>query len=85
MANRAEECFKQAVETEPQDAMALSQYADFLWTVRDDLWGAEERYQQAMAVEPSSHYHSSKYAAFLWNTGGSETCFLMDSPSDDHN
>ncbi|XP_030492204.2 uncharacterized protein LOC115708141 [Cannabis sativa] len=77
--NRAEECFRRAVEAEPPDAEALSRYADFLWIVRKDLWGAEERYQQAMAMESNNSYHASKYANFLWSTGGDETCFPLDS------
>ncbi|XP_062092526.1 uncharacterized protein LOC133798302 [Humulus lupulus] len=83
--NRAEECFRRAVEAEPPDAEALSRYADFLWIVRKDLWGAEERYQQAMAVESDNPYHASKYANFLWSTGGDETCFPLDSSHENYN
>ncbi|KAK9283473.1 hypothetical protein L1049_011719 [Liquidambar formosana] len=68
--DRAEECFKRAVEVEPPDAEALSQYANFLWMVRKDEWGAEERYQQALAAEPHNPFYASKYASFLWNSGG---------------
>lgn len=60
------------------DALALSQYAEFLWMVRKDYWGAEERYLEAMAVEPKNRYHASKYANFLWSTGGKDTCFPLD-------
>lgn len=74
---RAEECFKQAIETELPDAEALSKYANFLWVIRKDLWGAEQRYLQAMAVEPDNTYHASIYADFLWSTGGEETCFPL--------
>lgn len=75
--NRAEECFKRAVEVEPEDGEALNQYANFLWMVRKDLWGAEERFLQAMAAEPGNPYHVSNYATFLWNTGGGDTCFPL--------
>lgn len=64
------------MQAEPPDAEALSRYAEFLWKVRKDLWGAEERYQQALAAESGNPYYASKYANFLWNTGGEETCFL---------
>ncbi|PON69050.1 Tetratricopeptide-like helical domain containing protein [Parasponia andersonii] len=83
--NRAEECFRRAVEAEPPDAETLSRYAEFLWIVRKDLWGAEERYQQAMAVESDNPYHASKYANFLWSTGGDETCFPLDSSHENYN
>lgn len=82
---RAEECFKRAIQSDPPDAEALSQYADFLWLVRKDLWAAEETYQQAMAAEPNSSSYASKYASFLWNTGGEETCFPLSSSQDDYN
>ncbi|RVW81289.1 hypothetical protein CK203_038128 [Vitis vinifera] len=75
--DRAEECFKRAVEVEPEDGEALNQYANFLWMVRKDLWGAEERFLQAMAAEPGNPYHVSNYATFLWNTGGGDTCFPL--------
>ncbi|KAK4353190.1 hypothetical protein RND71_028708 [Anisodus tanguticus] len=69
---QVEECFKRAVQVEPPDAEVLCQYANFLWTVRKDVWGAEERYQQALASEPRNSYYASTYANFLWNTGASQ-------------
>lgn len=81
-ACRAEECFKRAMHQEAVDAEGLSRYADFLWMVRKDLWGAEERYQQAVAAEPGNPYYASKYANFLWSTGGEETCFPPNKPYD---
>lgn len=63
----------------PPDAETFSQYADFLWLVKKDLWSAEEVYQQAMEAAPNSHYYASKYAHFLWRTGGEGTCFPLDS------
>lgn len=77
--NRAEECFRRAAQAEKPDAEALSRYADFLWHVRNDIWGAEERYLQAVSAEPSSPYYASKYASFLWNTGGTDTCYPLES------
>lgn len=77
--DRAEECFKRAVQVEPPDAESMSHYANFLWIVRKDLWGAEEKYIQAMAADPDNSYYASRYANFLWNTGGEETCFPLDT------
>ncbi|KAL3523952.1 hypothetical protein ACH5RR_016786 [Cinchona calisaya] len=77
--DRAEECFKRAIQAELPDAESLSRYADFLWTVRKDLWRAEDTYLQALSIEPENPYHASKYANFLWNTGGEETCFPLDA------
>jgi len=79
---RAEECFKRAIQLDPGDAEVISQYANFLWLVREDLWGAEERFQQAMAAEPENSFHASRYASFLWNTGAEDTCYPLDSPQD---
>ena len=71
--DRAEECFKRAIQVEPLDAESLSRYADFLWIVRKDFWRAEDTYLQALSIEPENSYLASKYANFLWNTGGEET------------
>lgn len=76
---RAEECFRRAAQAEKPDAEALSLYADFLWYVRNDIWGAEERYLQAISAEPSSPYYASRYARFLWRTGGTDTCYPLES------
>ncbi|XP_073296916.1 uncharacterized protein [Primulina huaijiensis] len=78
--DRAEECFKRAVQIPPPDAECLSLYANFLWTVRRDIWGAEEIFLQALAAEPENSYYASRYANFLWNTGGEETCFPSNRP-----
>ncbi|XP_050148788.1 uncharacterized protein LOC126623847 [Malus sylvestris] len=77
--DRAEECFRRAVQGEKPDAEALTRYADFLWIVRKDLWGAEERYQQAVAEEPDNPYYASRYANFLWSTGAEDTCFPLST------
>ncbi|KAL6531033.1 hypothetical protein OROHE_014102 [Orobanche hederae] len=73
--DRAEECFKRAIQVFPPDAESLSQYGNFLWLVRRDVLGAEERFLQALAIEPDNAYYASRYANFLWSTGGEETCF----------
>ena len=78
---RAEECFKRAIQLDSTDAEVMIQYANFLWVVRKDLWGAEERFQQAMAAEPDNSFYASKYASFLWSTGGDDTCYPLDSPT----
>ncbi|KAL3834862.1 hypothetical protein ACJIZ3_009598 [Penstemon smallii] len=77
--DRAEECFKRAVQVLPPDAESLNQYAIFLWKVRKDFWGAEERFIQALAAEPENSYYASRYANFLWTTGGEETCFPLNN------
>ncbi|XP_074287234.1 uncharacterized protein LOC141612370 [Silene latifolia] len=78
--DRAEECYKRAIQLDQSDAEVISLYANFLWVVRKDLWGAEKRFQQAVAAEPDNSYHASKYASFLWSTGGEETCYPIDPP-----
>ncbi|XP_073146277.1 uncharacterized protein [Henckelia pumila] len=80
--DRAEECYKRAVQVMPPDAEALSLYANFLWMVRNDLWQAEERYLQALAAEPDNSFYASRYANFLWTTGGEDTCYpINDLPN----
>lgn len=63
---------------EPPDAESHVLYAEFLWKVRNDLWGAEEKYLEAVAAEPENTYRISKYAEFLWRTGGKDTCYPLD-------
>ncbi|XP_047319606.1 uncharacterized protein LOC124923684 [Impatiens glandulifera] len=75
---RSEEYFMKACKVDPVDAEALNKYAIFLWKVKKDLWAAEENYQKAISAEPSNSYYSANYAHFLWNTGGDETCYLLN-------
>ncbi|PPR89331.1 hypothetical protein GOBAR_AA31355 [Gossypium barbadense] len=75
---RAEECFKRAIEVEPQDAEALGLYADFLWQVRNNEWAAEEMYIQAAEADTKNPFQASKYANFLWSTGCQGICLLFD-------
>lgn len=77
--DRAEECFKRAVQVVPFDPETAAQYANFLWTVRQDFWAAEERFLQALTTEPGNPYFASRYASFLWHTGGEETCFPLNN------
>ncbi|TYI78352.1 hypothetical protein E1A91_D06G205300v1 [Gossypium mustelinum] len=76
--DRAEECFKRAIEVEPQDAEALGLYADFLWQVRNNEWEAEEMYIQAAEADTKNPFQASKYANFLLSTGCQGICFLFD-------
>ncbi|EYU41270.1 hypothetical protein ABFS82_06G136200 [Erythranthe guttata] len=76
--DRAEECFKRAVQLSPGDAECLSRYADFLWIVRGEDTIAEEMFLEAMAIEQHNSYYYAMYARFLWRTGGDETCFLLN-------
>ncbi|KAI3977703.1 hypothetical protein MKX01_009588 [Papaver californicum] len=76
--NRAEEMFLRSMKVEPVDAEVLSRYALFLWHQRTDIDAAEENLLAAIDVDPST-YHKSTYAWFLLKTGGSDTCFSLDS------
>lgn len=75
---RAEYYFKRALGMKPADAEALSRYASFLWLARNDMEAAEETYLEAIAADPSNPYYAANYAGFLWNTGGEDTCYLLD-------
>nr|AAF79562.1 F22G5.38 [Arabidopsis thaliana] len=83
--NRAEKYFKRAAKAEPADAEALNKYATFLWRARNDIWRAEETYLEAISADPTNSVYSANYAHFLWNTGGDETCFPLDAPSQQNN
>lgn len=76
---RAEECFKCAIEVDPQDVEALGLYADFFWHVRNDHWRAEEMYLQAITSDSKKSFPTLKYANFLWSTGGEGTCLAFDA------
>ncbi|KAG7633554.1 Tetratricopeptide repeat-containing domain [Arabidopsis suecica] len=75
---RAENCFKKAIESEDVDAETYSKYAIFLWKVRNDLWAAEENFLEAISADPTNSFYAANYANFLWNTGGEETCFPLE-------
>lgn len=64
---RAEEYFRRSVKAKPEDAEALSRYADFLWLVRKKKLEAEAKYLEAMDADPFNCHHRSKYVSFLWN------------------
>ncbi|AEE28100.1 Tetratricopeptide repeat (TPR)-like superfamily protein [Arabidopsis thaliana] len=83
--DRAEKYFKRAAKAEPADAEALNKYATFLWRARNDIWRAEETYLEAISADPTNSVYSANYAHFLWNTGGDETCFPLDAPSQQNN
>lgn len=84
--DRAEEYFKRGSKVEPKDAEALSKYANFLWEIRKDLWGAEQILLEAIAIDPLNSFYAATYANFLWNTTTTSTsdeddaCFPFDSP-----
>ncbi|KAF8396909.1 hypothetical protein HHK36_018544 [Tetracentron sinense] len=80
--DRAEDYFKRAIQVEPPDAESFSRYASFLWEVRKDMEAAEETYLEAIAADPGNSAHAANYAHFLWNTGGEDTCYLLDDSND---
>ena len=43
--------YRRAIDADPTDARALRNYADFLWTVRNDHDRAEEMYRRAIDAE----------------------------------
>ncbi|CAH2065101.1 unnamed protein product [Thlaspi arvense] len=77
--DRAEKCFKKAIEAEEVDAETYSKYAVFQWKVRKDLWAAEENFLEAISADPTNSFYAANYANFLWQTGGEETCFPLES------
>ncbi|KAG5393135.1 hypothetical protein IGI04_023098 [Brassica rapa subsp. trilocularis] len=77
--DRAEKCFKKAIESGEADAEAYSKYAIFQWKVRNDLWAAEENFLEAISADPTNSFYAASYANFLWQTGGEETCFPLES------
>ncbi|CAF1708919.1 uncharacterized protein BNAC03G56410D [Brassica napus] len=82
--DRAEKCFKKAIESGEADAEAYSKYAIFQWKVRKDLWAAEENFLEAISADPTNSFYAASYANFLWQTGGEETCFPLESSDSPH-
>ena len=50
--DRAEEKYRRAIETDPDDADALGDYANFLADYRGDYDRAEEMYRRFIEVDP---------------------------------
>ena len=66
----AELFLRRALDGDPENAINIGNYANFLWNVRDDYDRAEKLYQQALAVDPSNGNVLGNYAYFRWKIRG---------------
>ncbi|KAE8693062.1 zinc finger family protein [Hibiscus syriacus] len=63
---RTELLYQMELSQEPNNAVFLSNYAQFLYLVAHDYDRAEEYFKKAIGVEPADAEAYSKYASFLW-------------------
>lgn len=77
--DKADHYFRRAVQVTQVDVECLSLYANFLWRAKNDLSAAENTYLMAIDHDPNNSALAANYANFLWNTGGEDTCFLLDA------
>jgi tetratricopeptide (TPR) repeat protein len=64
---RADEIYARAIAANPEDALALGNYAAFLDSALGDSDRAEEFFERSIAADPERKYHLGNYAAFLAN------------------
>jgi len=65
--NRAENRYKQAIKTDPNNTDALHSYANFLTNIRHDHDRADELYRYAIKTDPENTDTLHSYANFLTN------------------
>ncbi|XP_020571212.1 uncharacterized protein LOC110018283 [Phalaenopsis equestris] len=58
--------YRIALAENPDNALLLSNYAQFLYTVHRDHERAEEYFRRAVRAEPAEAETLSRYASFLW-------------------
>ncbi|KAM1439488.1 hypothetical protein ACFX13_013046 [Malus domestica] len=61
-----EENYKMMIEENPNNALLLRNYAQFLWRSKGDLQGAEEYYLQAILADPGGGEIMAQYATLEW-------------------
>ncbi|GMI97170.1 hypothetical protein like AT2G29670 [Hibiscus trionum] len=64
--SRTELLYQTGLSQEPNNALLLANYAQFLYLVAHDYDRAEEYFKKAIGVEPADAEAYSKYATFLW-------------------
>ncbi|KAL0919690.1 hypothetical protein M5K25_011803 [Dendrobium thyrsiflorum] len=81
--------YRVALSENPDDALLLSNFAQFLYTVRRDHDRAEEYFKRAVRAEPAEAETLSRYANFLWvarkDLGAAEETFLEAISADPGN
>ncbi|GMJ10758.1 hypothetical protein like AT2G29670 [Hibiscus trionum] len=63
---RTELLYQTGLSQEPNNALLLANYAQFLYLVAHDYDRAEEYFKKAIGVVPADAEAYSKYASFLW-------------------
>ncbi|CAL1384347.1 unnamed protein product [Linum trigynum] len=61
-----EDYYKQMVREQPNNALVLRNYAQFLSRTKGDMQGAEEYYSRAILADPSDGEIMSQYAKLVW-------------------
>ncbi|XP_031112903.1 uncharacterized protein LOC116016679 [Ipomoea triloba] len=63
---RTELLYQTGISQEPNNALLLANYAQFLYLIAQDYDRAEEYFKRAAEVEPKDAEALNKYATFLW-------------------
>ncbi|KAM1195815.1 hypothetical protein ACFX13_022770 [Malus domestica] len=61
-----EENYKMMIEENPDNALFLRNYAQFLWQSKGDLQGAEEHYLRAILTDLGDGEIMAQYATLVW-------------------
>ncbi|KAI0512201.1 hypothetical protein KFK09_012839 [Dendrobium nobile] len=81
--------YRVSLSENPDDALLLSNFAQFLYTVRRDHDRAEEYFKRALRAEPAEAETLCRYANFLWvarkDLGAAEETFLEAISADPAN
>ncbi|GLJ53876.1 hypothetical protein SUGI_1150620 [Cryptomeria japonica] len=68
--DRTELLYQEAISADPDNALLLSNYAQFLHLVRHDNHRAEEYFGEALRADPMDGDATVKFANFLWLAKG---------------
>lgn len=61
-----EDHYKKMIEENPNNALVLRNYAQFLYETKGDVQGAEEFYSRAMLTDPKDGEIIAQYAKVVW-------------------
>ncbi|KAJ8511466.1 hypothetical protein OPV22_001900 [Ensete ventricosum] len=86
---RTEIMYQQALSQDPENALLVANFAQFLFLVLHDHDRAEHYFKRAAALEPADAEALSQYASFLWlarkDTAAAEETYLQAIAADPSN
>ena len=69
--------YERAIDADPNNARNLSNYANFLWTIRHDYDRAEVMYERAIDADPNNANNLGNYSQLLFATGQDEAAIVL--------